>query len=154
MINSKTVSLRLPSKEDTVLATEALSQLKRGFNQFLGTQKISLAHGNGDPQIIEVPAIALQMFVGVLVEISLGNTIKITSIPAILTSQEAAELLDISRPKLVKLLDDGVIPYTKKGTHRRVSLNDIMIYKGKRDADNLASIEALAAQAQKLGMGY
>lgn len=90
----------------------------------------------------------------VLTEIGQGNAVSIIPIHAELTSQEAADLLNVSRPFLVKLLEKGDIPFHKTGTHRRVRYQDVIEYKQRIDAERRKALEDLAAQAQELGMGY
>ncbi|MNP74817.1 Helix-turn-helix domain protein [compost metagenome] len=94
------------------------------------------------------------MLDNILSELALGNAVKVVPIHAELTTQEAADLLNVSRPHLVKLLDEGVIPHTKTGRHRRVRFADLMAYKELRDRASREAMDELAAQAQELGMGY
>ena len=89
-----------------------------------------------------------------LTEIGQGNAVSIIPIHAELTTQEAADVLNVSRPFLVQLLEKGDMPSHKIGTHRRVRYQDVIAYKKRIDAERRKALDELAAQAQELGMGY
>ena len=69
-----------------------------------------------------------------------------------LTTQEAADMLNISRPSLIQLLDDGKMEYRKVGTHRRVRFDALMAYKRQSDAERRAALVELAAYDQEIGI--
>ena len=64
----------------------------------------------------------------------------------------AADILNISRPYLVKMLEEGKIPYNTVGTHRRIPLNDLLTYKERRDEERLEAIREIAQISQEAGM--
>ena len=96
----------------------------------------------------------LRVLVAILTEIGEGNGVSIIPIHAELTTQDAAEVLNVSRPFLVQLLECGKIPFHKIGTHRRVRYQDVVAYKELIDNERSRALDALAEQAQALKLGY
>lgn len=109
---------------------------------------------DGDQEIIEVPVSALRMLVDILANMAEGNAVSIVPIHAVLTTQEAADFLGVSRPHLVGVLERGELPHHKAGTHRRIYFRDLLAYRTARMGQSQAALDALAEQAQKLGLGY
>lgn len=144
----------LPDEKEIAAAVESRRQLAAFLSTKLETQRIELVDEQQKRQVVEMPAFALRLLDNILSELALGNAVKVVPIHAELTTQEAADLLNVSRPHLVKLLDEGVIPHTKTGRHRRVRFADLMAYKELRDRASREAMDELAAQAQELGMGY
>lgn len=128
--------------------------MKELLSSRAGFHRLTLVSESGDEQILQVPALALRLFGEILSEIAVGHAVRVVAIHAELSTQEAADLLDISRPSLVKLLDEGAMPHTKAGSHRRVKFTDLVAYKEQRDAASCAALDEIAAQAQRLRMGY
>jgi excisionase family DNA binding protein len=108
--------------------------------------------GAPDDETVVLPASALKMLVGILDEMGRGNTVTVIPVHAELTTQEAADMLSISRPSLIQMLDEGKIEYRKVGTHRRVRFESVMAYKRKVHAERLAALNELAAYDQEIGI--
>lgn len=144
----------LPDEKEIAAAVESSRQLAAFLTTKFETQRIELAYETQQREVVELPTLALRLLVEILSELALGNAVKVVPIHAELTTQEGADMLNVSRPHLVKLLDQGALPHTKTGRHRRIRLADLMTYKEQRDRASLAAVDELAAQAQELGMGY
>lgn len=110
--------------------------------------------GHMDGEDLMLPRQAIDLLRTMLAEMAQGNGITVLPVRAQLTTQEAANLLNLSRPFLVKLLENNVLPFTKVGSHRRIALADLLEYKRKRDEAADAAMQELADQAQELGLGY
>lgn len=153
-MNTSTFPTTLPSAEDIALARESGRVLSTVLQTRAETHQIDFHDEQGTVRTVSIPTSALRLLLDVLTEIGRGNAVSIIPIHAELTTQEAADVLNVSRPFLVQLLEQGEIPFHKVGTHRRVRYQDLIDYKNRIDAKRRKALEELAAQAQELGMGY
>lgn len=152
-VTSKTYEPVSPTEQDTLLAESSSQQLAAFVQDEDEVQKIVVME-NGTSTEVNIPAVAFRMLVNVLTQMAQGNAITIIPIQAELTTQQAADVLNVSRPFLIELLEKGQIPFRKVGTRRKVLLKDVMDYKKRTDDARLKILEELAAQAQELNMGY
>jgi excisionase family DNA binding protein len=109
---------------------------------------------DGRPDEVILPVMAVRLLLDILRAMAQGNAVSIMPIHAELTTQQAAHCLNVSRPFLVNLLNQGKIQHHKTGTHRRIKLSDLLDYKRKTEEEQNKALEELAAEAQKLNMGY
>lgn len=144
----------LPSEKERTEAAESRRQLAAFLSTRFETQQVELIDDSQQRQAVKLPTVALRLLNDILAELELGNTVKVVPIHAELTTQEGADILNVSRPHLVKLLDAGLIPHTKTGRHRRIKFADLMKYKEEREEQSKEALRELASQAQSLGMGY
>ena len=145
-----TIAPRLPSEAEAILAKETSRILVKRAESDDPLQLRML----DDPKAgtLKLPATAVRMLVHILEEMARGNAVTLIPVHAELTTQEAADLLHISRPSLIQLLDEGKIEYRRVGTHRRVRFDALMAYKRRADAERRAVLAELAAYDQELGL--
>ena len=116
--------------------------------------QMTLKASNGQAEDFVLPGPVLQMLLDILSEMARGNAISLMPIHHELSTQEAANLLNVSRPHLVSLLEKGSLPFRKVGSHRRVQAKDVLEYKANIDQLRLATLNELTAFSQEQGMGY
>lgn len=155
------MSTLVPDNFETVAPTEADAQLARESSRQLASHKlgrrlsvrIQVLDGGKKDEAVTVPASALRLFMHLLAEMSQGNAVALIPTHAELTTQQAADLLNVSRPYVVKLLDEGKIPSRIVGKYRRVRFDDLMAFKRKDDEARAKVLDQLTAEAQELGLG-
>ena len=136
--------------EEEARAAEVAGQALAGLLT-AGGLRLAVRSGKGDTEVV-VPAPAARLLLDALAELGRGNAVAMDTVQPELTTQQAADLLNVSRPYLVKLLDDGAIPSRKVSTHRRVRREDVIAYKRDIDAKRYQALEELAALSQDLGL--
>lgn len=137
----------VPSAHDTELAREASRTLAARAEAEL---KVHLEDGKE----IVLPKAATRLLQYLLTEMSHGNAVTIFPLHAELTTQEAADFLNVSRPYLINLLERKELPFHKVGTHRRVKFSDLRDFQLRQESERKAAMQELADQAQEKGMGY
>ena len=143
-----------PTEADARLAKESLHRL----SQHLGAGKSNLSiHIEGDGQAgedVTLPLPAARLLKEILAEMAQGHAVTVLPVRAELTTQQAADLLNVSRPYLIGLLEEGKIPFRLVGQHRRVRLHDLIAYRRNDDDARGRIADELTADAQELGIGY
>jgi excisionase family DNA binding protein len=141
----------LPSEADAVLAKET-SRVLASHIRNSDPMELRIPDDPSPEGMVKLPLSAARMLVRILEEMARGNAVTLIPVHAELTTQEAAEMLNISRPSLIQLLDEGKIDYRRVGTHRRVRFEGLMKYKRAAEAARRAALEELAAYDQELGI--
>ena len=142
----------LPTEHERELAKAG----RRVLDELSPAQRVSRLKllEDGMEREIQLPRQALRLLGEVLREMGRGNAVAVIPVESEITTQQAADILNMSRPHLVGLLESNAIPHRKVGAHRRVKLLDVLNYKRQEDSERVKILEELAAQAQELNMGY
>ena len=103
---------------------------------------------------IEIPQKAFLLLNDIILAMSENKNVAIVTTNQEITTQDFANMLNVSRPYVVKLLENGKIPYKKVGKHRRILYNDAVKYQEKFEKERSKNLETLAKQTQELNLGY
>ncbi len=149
-----TTSPRIPSGRDRKLANRArekLAAITRGQEVL----RISLKREDKEKEEeILLPSTVLVLLQKILEETAAGRAVTVFAQGAELTTQEAADMLNVSRPYLIRLLEKGELSYRMVGTHRRIPLEEVLRYKDAIDTQRRKILGELVREAQELGLGY
>src|SRR6188768_3974862 len=147
-------ALKIPSAKDSEQAQAAVRALS-GLLRRKSPRTIRVQpEGAKEQNTVTVPTEAFELFLDILAQMANGNAVSIVPVHAELTTQQAADLLNVSRPFLVALLDDGKIPSRKVGSHRQVKAADLVAYQQRDEAERKKVLDELTAEAEKHGLGY
>ena len=141
-----------PTAQDATLARISGQRLS-GYARRKKSLSLQVTEA-GQEQSIELPAGAVALLMDILEAMAAGRGVTIIPENAELTTVEAASILNVSRPFLIKLLDDRVIPHRLVGKHRRILIDDVMAYKARIDAEREDVLAQLTAEAQESDLGY
>jgi excisionase family DNA binding protein len=139
--------LLVPSKSDSELAKMASRTLVRAKGQAI---KVSLDDGKE----LTLPKSITELLVRILTELSNGNMVSIMPVHAELTTQEAANHLNVSRPYLIKLLESNKLPFHRVGSHRRIKYEDLKRFMAEQECTREAAMQEMADIDQELSLGY
>ena len=146
----------LPKSHEIELAGKASSEMRTFLSgDWKGDVQFSLKRTAGKASIdFLLPSAIVEFLFSTLLHIAEGNAVTLVPIHAELTTQEAANLLNVSRPYLIQLLEKGKIKFHKVGRHRRILFADILKYQEKSMGRSRRAREELTKEAQDLDLGY
>lgn len=122
----------------------------RELNRLLQLGSPALVGADGERQ--ELPDSVFRLLKDIARNMQLGRAVVLVAENQQLTTQRAADLLGVSRPHLIKLLEAGDLPYHKAGSHRRIYLKDLAAYQRRRDAERKAALNRIAKEAFESGL--
>lgn len=138
--------------DDAALARAALVRVRRFLADHPADDRPVEVRVTGEREALTVPRPAVDMLVRVLATMAAGQGVTVVASHAELTTQQAAEVLNVSRPFVIKLLGEGLIAYRTVGTHRRIRADSLLEYKRRDDAVRRDAAGELAALTQELGL--
>ncbi|WP_404824221.1 helix-turn-helix domain-containing protein [Nostoc flagelliforme] len=143
--------LRQNMSLDSVISPQLEAQSIKELERILSVKdfQAKLVGANGEK--ITIPEPIYQVLLQVVHAMASGKAISIIPQQQELTTQQAAEFLNVSRPYLIKLLEQGEIPHIKVGSHRRVRFDDVMNYKQQRDVKRDQLLTELTQMSQEAG---
>jgi excisionase family DNA binding protein len=140
---------------DAAVAAKAFSKLVPASDRRHRVSRISLdARDQSRQARAEVPMEIFRLFIEVLEQLAQGHAVTLVPGGKELTTQQAADMINVSRPYLIQLLEEGRIPFRRVGTRRRVRFEDLLAFQRRDDADRKKAADALAKEAEELGLEY
>ena len=150
-----------PSPEEITAAREAARRLskvggsRRSVSFVVESQEAEKAgprQGSAEAEPITLPANIFKSIIKLLAEMGNGNAVQVVPVQAELTTQQAADLLNVSRPHLIKLLEQEMIPFRKVGTHRKILARDLFQYRDRTDLARREGLTKMVAEDEAMGL--
>lgn len=142
-----------PGEDEAAIARDALVRVKEFLQRHPGRgHEPVLLTVQEDAGSLVLPRSAVELMARILAHMAAGQSVSVVPLHAELTTQQAADILNVSRPFLVGLLDDGEIEYRMVGTHRRIKASSLISYQRQDDARQRGAADELTALSQELGL--
>lgn len=145
----KEAELAMPTDKESALAAETGRQIASVINE---AETVSAHFGPKGAATVELPVAAVRLLLDILEQMARGNAVTLMPVHAELTTQQAADLLNVSRTHLVQLLDEEKIPHRKVGTHRRVRAEDVLAYRRETERARRRALDELTELDEELGL--
>lgn len=145
--------LEVPTAREAALARETSRRLA-AYLDMDETLTVQITGDEESGENLSLPAPAVRLLLDILTEMAAGNAVTLIPVRAELTTQQAADVLNVSRPYLVGLLEQEKIPHHKVGTHRRVLFEDLTRYKKSVDGKRRRVLDDMVGEAEDLDLGY
>lgn len=140
----------IPSPEEALLARQVSHALEGHHAGY--ALRVLVAGSGQDIAPLELPPVAIELLMEILRQTADGNVVSLTPVKREITTQQAADLLNVSRPFVVGLIEKGTLPVRMVGTHRRLLLSDVLAYKAETKARSLAALQEMVALSQEMGL--
>ena len=141
----------IPTDQEAVLARE-VSKVLETHDAGDKAVRVQVAEAGQEVTTLDLPPAAARLLLEMLKEMGAGNAVTLVPTEAEITTQQAADLLNVSRPYVVGLIDKGVLPTRMVGNQRRLPLKDVLAYKAENRAKRLDALAELSALDQELGL--
>jgi len=149
-MSSATNEPTIPSPEEALLARQVSRALEAHHAEH--ALRVLVAAGGDDTPPLELPPVAAKLPIEILKQTADGNAVTLTPVKPEITTQEAADLLNVSRPFVIGLIEKGRLPVRMVGNHRRLPLSDVLAYKAETKANAYAALQEIASLDQELGL--
>jgi excisionase family DNA binding protein len=151
MPNTTHIEPTVPSDQDAVRAGEVRRTLEQ---HHAGDQalRVQIAAAGHEVTTVDLPPVVARLLMDILKETAAGHAVTLVPLEAEITTQQAAQLLNVSRPFVVGMIDKGTLAARMVGNQRRLPLKDVLAYKAENRAKRRETLRDLAALDQKLGL--
>jgi excisionase family DNA binding protein len=140
------------SPERAASANQALQQVRGYLEAHRDRHDITVTVADGEAEPLTLPREAVELLAGLLAHLAAGRGVSVVPADAELTTQQAADMLNVSRPFLVGLLNAGEIEYRNVGSHRRIKASSLLEYKQRDDQRRRAAADELTRLGQEMGL--
>jgi excisionase family DNA binding protein len=140
----------VPSDQDAVRAAEASRALEQ-LDADHTALRVQIAAAGHEVTTLDLPPLVARLLMNILKETAAGRAVTLVPLEAEITTQQAAELLNVSRPYVVGMIDKGALPARMVGNQRRLPLKDVLAYKADNRAKRRQTLRELTAHHQELG---